>query len=155
MLHPNTNLNAATNGDISIYKANNGGYDTALPLSTTINTTTNTQSQPFFNGTHLYYREAVGGEDYGTLKQSAAADSARSDYDHNSFWTTPTMLLGVDTNTSATRKIGEIITLGDPTEATIEGEKVLFFTYGKIRGDVGGDLDIDIQVGYVKRNSAP
>lgn len=141
-------LDATNLGDISVYKSSgDGNYLDAQLLPAKINTG-DKQSQAFFTGNTLYYRQANAGEDYGKLMQVNFSGSVYSDATQ---WGAPANLLVAGTESAK----GSIVTLGDPSIGEFNGQKVLFFTYGKIRENINGFFDIDMQVGYLEAETTP
>lgn len=138
-------LDADNIGDISVYPLiDDREFDSAQILPAKINTT-NRESQAFFTGNKLLYRQAVS--DYGNLMQVAYMGG---NYTDAANWGTPENLMV----SSADNIKGSIVTLGDPSIGKIDGKEILYFTYGKVRENINGFLDIDMQVGYLEKETA-
>ena len=73
----------------------------------------------------------------------------QTDFGNTALWATPVKVLAA----SSDQEIGNIIAIGEPTVGTIDGDEVMFFVYGVVRGfdETSGLADINMQAGYVRR----
>lgn len=76
------------------------------------------------------------------------------DYANAANWSAPVTILQKDTGTGVVdaADIGKIIAIGEPTVAVIDGHRVLYFVYARVRAidPITGHADLDFQVGLVR-----
>lgn len=87
------------------------------------------ESQPFFDGTTLYFRRdlVVLATDWNGGAMTDAAS-----------WSAPRPILEPGTTVAT----GEAVVVGEPSIATVDGRRELYFVYGRPAAD--GTLDLDI-----------
>jgi hypothetical protein len=87
------------------------------------------ESQPFFDGTTLYFRRdlVVLATDWNGGPMSDAAS-----------WSAPRPILEPSSDTAT----GEAVVVGEPSIATVDGHRELYFVYARTVAD--GTLDLDI-----------
>ncbi|MBU1425849.1 MAG: hypothetical protein KJ681_09530 [Gammaproteobacteria bacterium] len=107
-----------------------------LNFPTLFNTTGNGDTQPYFDGTQLILRNGLELRSYAY--NGGALDSAAS-------WSTPVPLLVP----SASAIAGNVIVVGEPTIATINGIQVLYFVYGIYQANGS----VNIRAGFVRKGS--
>ena len=107
--------------------------------------------QPFFNGSELYFTRSDDTELPAIWMSQYSGTHTQTDFSNTSLWATPVKVLAA----SPDQQVGNIIAIGEPTIGTIDGEDVMFFVYGVVRGfdDVSGLADLDMQAGYVRKNN--
>lgn len=97
------------------------------------------ESQPFFDGETLYFRREMS-----LLKSRYKG----GDMSSGAAWTTPEVVLAGDARSSGA---GEIIAAGEPTIATVGGQRELYFVFAERVAD--GSMNLD--VGRVPQRSGP
>ena len=97
------------------------------------------ESQPFFDGETLYFRREMS-----LLKSRYKG----GDMSSGAAWETPQVVLAGDARSSGA---GEIIAAGEPTIATVGGQRELYFVFAERVAD--GSLNLD--VGRVPQRSGP
>ncbi|MFT7670989.1 MAG: hypothetical protein ACI8X5_003704 [Planctomycetota bacterium] len=141
-------------GNLSVHLLDSGvfpaGTWTKLELPSAINEAApETETQPFFTGTELFYAASnetappsVVFNDYtGSHDQASFADNAN-------WGDRETVLAGV-----TGEGLSEIIAVGEPTLAMIDGVQHLFFVYVVVRShdEAMPIADVDMQVGYIRK----
>ncbi|GAA6146802.1 hypothetical protein [Thalassolituus maritimus] len=106
--------------------------------------------QPFFTGTELYFTRSNDTELPAVWMSKYSGAHTQTDFGNTALWATPVKVLAA----SSDQEIGNIIAIGEPTVGTIDGDEVMFFVYGVVRGfdETSGLADINMQAGYVRRN---
>ena len=105
--------------------------------------------QPFFTGTELYFTRSDDTELPAVWMSKYSGTHTQADFGNTALWATPVKVLAA----SSDQEIGNIIAIGEPTVGTIDGDEVMFFVYGVVRGfdETSGLADINMQAGYVRR----
>ncbi len=107
--------------------------------------------QPYFNGQVLYFTRSQSGTTNPEVFYSTYSGSYdASGYGTNGNWGTPIKILASDTDNS----IGNIVSVGEPTEAVYNGETYLYFVYAVVRASDPqgtGVLDYNLQAGFIKK----
>ncbi|MEK9712162.1 MAG: hypothetical protein VW258_06325 [Thalassolituus sp.] len=105
--------------------------------------------QPFFTGNELYFTRSNDTELPAVWVSQYSGTHTQVDFSNTALWGEPVRVLLA----SSDQQVGNIIAIGEPTIGTINGEEVMFFVYGVVRGfdDVSGLADLDMQAGYVRR----
>ena len=114
-------------------------------LPSIINDPSNAETQPFLDSDgYLYFRR----ESSLLRAHYAGARTAAALADESS-WSTPSLELAP----APTSNVGDVLVVGEPSVAVIDGKRVLFFVYGRVRavGDPSGFPDIDMQIGMVEQ----
>lgn len=141
---------------ISVYVLNSGTFPdkgnwTKLVLPENVNQLNKEAIQPTFTSEGLYFTE-----DTNIVFSAYKGEDSLNDYQNNSNWSLPEMILQKDTSItslySKEEDIGKIIAIGEPTIAVVNGKKILYFVYGYIRGidEITGIADIDMQAGFIE-----
>ena len=130
--------------DLSVYILVSGTYPGGTWSKITLPPKINTAARevgPFFNGSRLYLRRdnKIVYHDY--------IGSVFTDYNLDTSWGDEVLVLESLSNTS----VGEIVAVGEPTLASIDGKIYLYFVYGTVRAE-GANLllDINMDAGFVE-----
>lgn len=143
-------------GELSVYVLTSGTFPNGTWQKVTLPTKINIadpsdETQPYFTGNGLYFTRS-GNSNPEIWYSSYSGDHSVSGYGNAANWGTPEKILSMD----STSELGRIVTIGEPTIATYEGETYLYFIYGYNRSYDGdkpartGLYDIDLQAGYIK-----
>jgi hypothetical protein len=128
---------ASANQFIHVSNWNGSSWDAPVALNfAQFNETGYGDTQPYFDGTQLILRN--GSELRSYTYNGGALDSAAS-------WSTPATLL----LPSASAVAGNVVVVGEPTIATINGVQVLYFVYAiyQVNGSV------NLRAGFVRKGS--
>jgi len=142
-------------GELSVYVNLTDGYPSSswqkIVLPEPVNLPDPSQEiQPFFNGSELYFTRSDDTELPAVWMSKYSGTHTQTDFGNTALWNAPIKVLAA----SSEQEVGSIIAIGEPTIGTINGEEVMFFVYGVVRGfdDASGLADLDMQAGYVRRN---
>lgn len=133
--------------DLSVYRLTSGAFPDGVWIKEVLPTDISTgaeENQPFFDGNKLYLRRGsnIVYHDYTPINGACS-----STYTHNDCWAEETVVIGANGNTG----IGQIFAVGEPTIATRDGKKYLYFVYVLRRENSSVSLmDWNINVGYVE-----
>ena len=128
-------MQASANQYIHVSSWNGSSWDTPVTINfAQFNETGYGDTQPYFDGTQLILRN--GSELRSYAYSGGALDSAAS-------WSTPVTLL----SPSASAQAGNVIVVGEPTIATINGIQVLYFVYGIYQANGS----VNVRVGFVRK----
>lgn len=117
---------------------NGSSWDAALSLNfSPFNTSGLGDTQPYFDGTQLILRNGLQLLSYAY--NGGALSSASS-------WSAPVTLLAPPGTAAQT---GSLIVVGEPTVATINGVRVLYFIYGIYKADGS----VNLRAGYVRQGA--
>jgi hypothetical protein len=141
-------------GNLSVYLLDSGvfpaGTWTKLELPSDINEAApENEIQPFFTGTELFYTISNEVENPSVVVNEYTGLHDQASFADNENWGgRETVLAGV-----AGVPLNEIIAVGEPTLATIDGKEHLFFVYVVVRGeDAAMPIpDMNMQVGYIRK----
>ncbi|MEZ0312661.1 MAG: Ig-like domain-containing protein [Myxococcota bacterium] len=121
------------------------GTWTKVILPSVVNDPSAAENQPFLDSDGYFYfrrdNSLMRNRFDGARNAVALADAAS--------WTVPSVELAP----APTSNVGDILAVGEPSVAVIDGKRVLFFVYGRIRavGDPSGFPDLDMQIGMVEQ----
>lgn len=142
-------------GELSVYVNLTGSYPSSswqkVVLPAPVNLADPSQEiQPFFNGSELYFTRSDDTDLPAIWMSQYSGTHSQTDFSNTALWGEPLRVL----KASSDQQVGNIIAIGEPTIGTIDGEEIMFFVYGVVRGfdDVSGLADLDMQAGYVRRN---
>jgi hypothetical protein len=125
---------------IHISNWNGSSWDAPVALNfSPFNTTGSGDTQPYFDGTQLILRNGLVLLSYPYL--GATFDSAT--LGNPASWGAPTTMLAP----SASSTTGNVVVVGEPTIATINGVQVLYFVYAIYQADGS----VNIRAGYVRK----
>ncbi len=103
-------------------------------------------TQPFFTGSELYFRR-----DSKILISKFLGTHDDINIANNANWSSVETILEATSSTT----VGEIVTVGEPTIATINGKQYLYFVYGVVRASTdpiyASFSDINLNVGFVEK----
>lgn len=127
--------------DLSVYELISGTFPTGSWIKKNLPSKINTvgsESQPFFSGEKLYLTREV---------KIVAHDYLGGAYENNSSWGNETIILE-----SGETGIGKIFGIGEPTIATRDGKKILYFAavVARANGQAAGRIDYDLQAAFVE-----
>lgn len=141
-------------GELSVYVNLTDSYPSSswqkVVLPAPVNLADPSQEiQPFFTGTELYFTRSNDTELPAVWMSQYSGTHTQADFGNTALWATPVKVLAA----SSDQEIGNIIAIGEPTVGTIDGDEVMFFVYGVVRGfdETSGLADINMQAGYVRR----
>ena len=134
--------------DLSVYRLTAGTFPSGTWTKDTLPSVINTagdENQPFFTGDALIFRRASSIVSHAYRPTNGACGST---YTHNDCWGPEVVLLGSNGHTG----VGEIFTVGEPTIATREGKRYLYFVYIESRENpnVAGTYDWNAQAASVE-----
>ncbi len=103
------------------------------------------ETQPFLDDDgYLYFRR-----ESSLLRAHYAGGATAAALADEASWSAPSLEL----DPAPTSGVGDILVVGEPSVAVVDGKRVLFFVYGRVRavGDPSGFPDIDMQIGMVEQ----
>lgn len=131
---------ASTSQYIHVSNWNGSSWDAPVVLNFPLfNTTGYGDTQPYFDGTQLILRNGSALLSYPYL----GADFNSATLANPVAWGTPTTLLTPGTGATA----GNVVVVGEPTVATINGVQVLYFVYAIYQANGS----VNIRAGYVRK----
>jgi hypothetical protein len=141
-------------GELSVYVNLTDSYPSSswqkVVLPAPVNLADPSQEiQPFFTGSELYFTRSDDTELPAVWMSKYSGTHTQTDFGNTALWATPVKVLAA----SSDQEIGNIIAIGEPTVGIIDGDEVMFFVYGVVRGfdETSGLADINMQAGYVRR----
>lgn len=131
--------------DLSVYRLVSGDFPGGNWVLTKLPNKINTpesESQPFFTGTRLYMNRGL------RIVYHDYLGSGGDDYHLDSSWGEEVVVIKANPVLS----VGNIIGFGEPTLATFNGQKLLYFAFVRVRapGAVLGTYDFDLDAGFVE-----
>jgi len=136
----------AVTHNLSVYRITAGTFPSGTWVLDTLPTVINTgadENQPFFTGEKLILRRdnQIVYHDYRPTNGACS-----SGYTHADCWGVEVVLIGANGHTG----IGEIFTVGEPTVATRNGQKFLYFVYVEARALSSGLIDWNLDAASVE-----
>lgn len=136
-----------TSHDLSAYRLTSGNMTSGTWVRDTLPSGINTgadERQPTFTGTELIFTRDSTIVSHAYQPTNGACASG---YTHANCWGSANTLLSANGHTA----VGEIGFIGEPTVATIGGQKILYFVYVQARANsnITGIVDWDINVASV------
>ena len=132
--------------DLSVYQLTSGEFPNGnwqlTKLPSKINTA-ESESQPFFSGKRLYMNRGLK-----IVYHDYIGSGNGDDYQLNSSWGDEVVVLKANPAVA----VGNIIGFGEPTIATVNGQKLLYFVFVRVRGAgaITGSYDVDLDAGFVE-----
>jgi hypothetical protein len=143
---------------LSVHVINSGSFPgtndyTSLVLPNVVNVPDTEAIQPCLEGDGLFFTQ-----DTSVAFAAYAGDHDAAGYATPGNWTAPVVILQKDTGTGPldAADIGKVVAMGESTLAVIDGHRVLFFVYARVRGidPITGIADLDFQIGQVQELAA-
>ena len=134
--------------DLTVYRLTSGSMTTGAWVKDTLPSVINTsaaESQPFFTGDKLIMRR---GNNIAYHAYQPTNGSCASGFTDPTCWGAQTIMIGNNANTA----VGQIVTVGEPTIATYNGKKYLYFVYIEVRANaaVTGVADYNADAAFVE-----
>ena len=134
--------------DLTVYRLTSGTMTTGTWVKDTLPSVINTasqESQPFFTGDKLIMRRDSNIVYHAYQPTNGSCASGFTDA---TCWGAQTIMLGTNANTA----VGQIVTVGEPTIASYNGKKYLYFVYIEIRANaaVTGIADYNADAAFVE-----
>ncbi len=143
----------ADTGDLSVYVLESGAFPGGTWSKTVLPAPVNSpppsdEVQPFFSGDGLFFARLGTGLTAKIRFAPYSGGGTAADYANPANWSAPIDILTSGTTVQA----DEVVAVGEPTIATREGRRILYFVYARVRatGDPTGLADLDFQAGYVE-----
>ena len=141
---------------LSVYTFDSGTFPssgtwTKVVLPANVNVSGTEAIQPTFSDEGLYFTQNTN-----VVFSAYSGAHTSSGYGTNGNWSLPTTLLKKDTTASfpapASSDLGKVIALGEPTVATVNGKKELYFVYAYVRSidATTGYGDLNFQAGVIR-----
>jgi hypothetical protein len=141
-------------GNLSVHLLDSGAFPagawTKLELPSDINQAApENETQPFFTGTELFYAISNDLENPSVVFNEYTGLHDQASFADNNNWSARETVLAGSTGVG----LGEIIAVGEPTVAMIDGAQHLFFVYVVVREeDASMPIpDVNMQVGYIRK----